>query len=513
MRATKTIDEIRAFVREAKQGGKSVGLVPTMGALHEGHLSVVRQAKRQCDVVVVSIFVNPTQFGPNEDFERYPRELGQDIDRLSAYNVEALFNPSREEMYPEGYSTWVDPGPLAEPYEGTVRPCHFRGVATVVLKLFNIVRPDIAYFGQKDFQQAAILRRLVEDLNLNLRIVMCPIVRDPDGLALSSRNRYLAAEDRQAALALSRSLTRAQQMVHGGEADAARVIEEMHKVLASEPRLQPDYVAIAHPSTLQPVSRITAGTVALVAARVGGVRLIDNAIFGPPGATTELLLQLAITGPPITSPKARIPGLAAETLRLRIEACRECAAITTIRLPPRDFLAQFIQRDYPDLNTVEIAVVGRCAPIRSENFIYRNQGKPSGFVNALFELVGVSDFGEFKRCFVLTDAVRCHAAGPHVPERAMQNCLEHLCAELRLFPNLRAVVTLGEDAYIAVQRFLMGRNPSSVLPFEEAMGSRGWAEEKITLSLLGEKPLRILHCYHPTLGYKRSPSIAALLRE
>lgn len=501
------------FVGEARGGGKSVGFVPTMGALHEGHLSLVRQAKRQCDIVVVSIFVNPTQFGQGEDFERYPREVGQDIDRLNAYNVDALFAPSAAEIYPEGFDTWIEPGRLAELWEGAARPGHFRGVATVVLKFFNIARPDLSYFGQKDFQQAVILRRLVEDLSLNVRLVMCPIVRDADGLALSSRNQYLQSADRHAALAIPRSLARGQEMVHGGEAQADRVAEAIRGVLRAEPKIQLDYVGIVHPGTLKPVQRIVAGTVALVAARVGGVRLIDNIIFGPPGATPELLLQLAITGPPITSPEARVPGLAAETLRHRIETCRECAAISTIRLPPRDFLAQYVERDYPDLNTVEIAVVGRCAPIHSENFLYRNPGKANRFDKALFELLGVNSFAEFKEHFVLTDGVRCHASGPHVPERAMQNCLQHLRSELELFPNLRAVVTLGEDAYFSIQRFLLGRNPSSVLPFEEALGSRGWTEERVSLSLLGERPLRILHCYHPTLGYKRSPSIAALLRD
>jgi pantoate--beta-alanine ligase len=513
MRVTKTIEEIRAFVKEAHAGGKSVGLVPTMGALHEGHLSLVRQAKGQCDVVVISIFVNPAQFGPGEDFERYPRQLGEDIDRLGAYNVGAVFAPSASEMYPEGFATWVDPGLLAEPLEGSARPGHFRGVATVVLKLFNVVRPDIAYFGQKDFQQAVILRRMVEDLNLSPRLVLCPIVRDEDGLALSSRNAYLDAAERRAALALPRSLARAQEMVHAGEGQARPVAEAMQKILLAESRIRLDYAAIVHPATLAPVERITAGTVALVAARVGSVRLIDNAIFGPPGAAPELLLQLAITGPPITNLKARIPGLEAETIKLRIEACRQCAAINTIRLPPRDFLAQYVQRDYPDLNTVEIAVVGRCAPIRSETFLYRNQGKSSPFVKDLFELLGVNNFEEFKCRYILTDAVRCHSSGPHVPERAMQNCVQHLCSELELFPNLRTLVTLGDDAYISIQRFLLGRSPSSVLPFEEALGSRGWAEEKTSLSLLGERPLRILHCYHPTFGYRHSPSIAALLRE
>jgi pantoate--beta-alanine ligase len=290
-----TVSEMKAFTAEARPRAKSLALVPTMGALHEGHLSLVRRAKTQCDVIVVSIFVNPTQFGPAEDFARYPRRPENDLELLRPLDVDVVFAPSSTEIYPAGFATFLDPGHLATVFEGAIRPGHFRGVATVVLKLLNIVRPDVAFFGQKDFQQVVVIRRLVKDLNLPVRIAVCPIVREADGLAKSSRNVYLKAEDRKAALVLSRSLKRTEEMVHAGEADAHKVLGEMRKTFDAEPRAQLDYAAIVNPVTLEPVTRVMPGSVTLVAARFGSLRLIDNLIFGPHGSTPEQNLQLAFT--------------------------------------------------------------------------------------------------------------------------------------------------------------------------------------------------------------------------
>jgi len=294
MRLISTIDEMRGFVRQTRTAGKSLGLVPTMGALHEGHLRLVREARNQCDVVVVSVFVNPTQFGPGEDISRYPRALDRDLQLLRGLEVEAVFAPPDEEMYPPGFETYVVPGPTAAQWEGASRPGHFRGVATIVLKLLNIVEPNVAYFGQKDFQQAVIIRRLVEDLNLDTRLVICPTVREPDGLAMSSRNAYLTPEERQVATVLYRSLRRAEELAQAGQTDAGKLLEEMRYVFEVEPRAQLDYVAIVDPLSLQPVKQVLTGCVALVAARVGCARLIDNLILGPPGAKPEMLLQLAL---------------------------------------------------------------------------------------------------------------------------------------------------------------------------------------------------------------------------
>jgi len=285
---------MKRFTADVRSQAKSLALVPTMGALHEGHLSLVCQAKIQCDVVVVSIFVNPTQFGPTEDFARYPRSPEKDLELLESLQVDAVFVPCSGEIYPPVCTTFVDPGHIATVFEGAKRPGHFRGVATVVLKLFNIVRPDVAFFGQKDFQQVVVVRRLVEDLNLPVRIALCPIVREADGLAKSSRNVYLNAEDRKAALLLSRSLKRAEEMAQAGEGDAEKLLEEMRRTFDAEPRVQLDYAAIVNPTTLEPVAQVNPGSVALVAARLGSVRLIDNLIFGPPGSTPELKLQLAL---------------------------------------------------------------------------------------------------------------------------------------------------------------------------------------------------------------------------
>lgn len=509
MRLITSVNEMKALTRETRSRGKSIGLVPTMGALHKGHISLIRQAKQQCDVVVASVFVNPTQFGPGEDFERYPRELDKDFNLLSSYNIDTVFAPAVDEMYPEGFQTFVEPGPLAEIYEGASRPGHFRGVSTVVVKLFNIVQPDMAYFGQKDFQQAVVIRRLVEDLNLNVRLVLCPIVRDEDGLAISSRNAYLEPPQRKLALALSRSLRRARDMAHSGETDAKSVLEEMHRVLRAEGRVKIDYATIVNPVSFEPVSRITTGMIALVAAQVDKIRLIDNTILGPAGTSPEELLRMALSAPALTTTEARAPGIDAEAVLHKLEGCRDCAAISTILLPPREFMASYIKRDYPDLSSVTTAVIGRHATARADNSFYRNSGRPNRFVTALYDLLGVSTFAEFKKRFILTDIIRCHTSGPRVPDRAMHNCSRHLRNELSLFPNLNTLVVLGEDAYTGIQRFLLERDPGDTQSFSNFMGSEGWVEERAEIACLDNRSFKIFYCHHPSLGYSRSPSIAS----
>ncbi len=511
MRLITSVSEMKALTRETRSRGKSVSLVPTMGALHKGHLSLIRQAKQQCDMVVVSIFVNPTQFGPDEDFGRYPRDLDKDFSLLSAYNIDTVFSPPADEMYPEGFQTFVEPGSLADLYEGASRPGHFRGVATVVLKLFNIVQPDMAYFGQKDFQQAIVVRRLVEDLNLNVRLVLCPIVRDDDGLAISSRNAYLKPAQRKASLALSQCLHRAEELVHSGECDAKKVLGEMQRVLRAEPRVKIDYLALVNPTRFEPVSRVTAGVIALVAARVDSVRLIDNTILGPAGTPPEELLQMALSAPAVTTTEARVPGIDAEAVMHKIAACRDCAAISTILLPPREYMAGYLKQDYPDLSRVRTAVIGRHATARPDNSFYRNNGRPNRFVTALYELLGVADFAEFKGRFILTDVIRCHTSGPRIPEKAMRNCARHLRNELCLFPNLDTLVVLGEDAYLGVQRFLLERDPDEIKSFSTFIGSGSSVEERAELSCLDNRSVRIFYCYHPSLGYWRNPSLAPVL--
>ncbi|MBZ5544610.1 MAG: pantoate--beta-alanine ligase [Acidobacteriia bacterium] len=512
MQLITSIAEMQGFARQTRSAGKSLALVPTMGALHEGHLSLLRQARRQCDVVVVSIFVNPTQFGPSEDISHYPRNLDKDLEALRPFRAEAVFAPTAGEMYPEGFESFVTPGETAAPLEGASRPSHFQGVATVVLKLLNIVKPDVAYFGQKDFQQALIIRRLVEDLNLETRLVICPIVREADGLARSSRNAYLSAEDRQAATVLTRSLRRVEELAHTGETRASVLLEEMRRVFAGEQRAQLDYAAIVDPVKLQPVERVASGCVALVAARVGPARLIDNLILGPPGTSPEMLLQLALTARPIASAHARIPGLETDVLRLKIENCRDCAAIISIRLPPREFLSKYVKRDYPDLNVVRIAVMGRDAPLNAETFLYHTPERQNRFTAALYELVGVRDFAEFKTRFVLMDALRCHTTSPHAPEKALGYCAKHLREELRLFPHLETIVVMGEDAALQFQRLLLGRSAKEIRPFGDLLRERGWTQEKAHIAALSDQPLQILYCYHPTFGYQRSPTLAALLK-
>ena len=284
---------MHAVARELVRRGQAVALVPTMGALHEGHLSLARRARTEGGALVVSIFVNPAQFGPSEDFARYPRNLERDLERLGPFAPEAVFAPSALDVYPSGFSTQVDPGEIGMGFEGASRPGHFRGVATVVLKLFNLVRPSVAYFGQKDFQQCVVIRRMVADLNVPVRVVVCPTVRDPDGLALSSRNSYLAPEDRHAAPVLYQSLRLAQEIFQAGEIRASALLDAMQSVLAGEPRISVDYTAIVEPAALKPVTEVETGHVALVAARVGATRLIDNLIFGPRCATEAELIDSA----------------------------------------------------------------------------------------------------------------------------------------------------------------------------------------------------------------------------
>lgn len=268
--------EVTAVSNEAHRAGKRVGFVPTMGALHEGHLSLVRTARAQADVVIVSVFVNPTQFGPTEDFSRYPRNPERDAAMLAAEKADYVFLPSTEEMYPAGAESWVTVEGLSEKLDGRSRPGHFRGVTTVVAKLFNIVQPDLAFFGQKDAAQVAVISKMVRDLNFDVHIVVCPIVREPDGLAMSSRNAYLNPEQRKQALVLHRSLMRVQHLIDRGETSTARLLVAGTQVMAEEPAVKLDYFEIVDRATLDPVSDISAGALVAVAAYVGSTRLIDN---------------------------------------------------------------------------------------------------------------------------------------------------------------------------------------------------------------------------------------------
>jgi len=281
MRAFTNIAGMRAACRAAKLERKPLGLVPTMGALHEGHLSLVRAAKAQCDVVAASIFVNPTQFGPNEDLATYPRSFERDCELLKQEGVELLFAPSVEEMYPGGAVTWVTVEGLSDKLCGRSRPGHFRGVTTVVAKLFHVVEPDAAFFGQKDAAQLAIIRRIVRDLHFPVEIVSCPIVREPDGLAMSSRNSYLDPQQRKAALVLYRSLMEVQSLFAGGERAPEKLIEAGKRVFAAEPPVRLDYFEIVDPETLEPLqpSRVWKTALVAVAAFVGTTRLIDNIVL------------------------------------------------------------------------------------------------------------------------------------------------------------------------------------------------------------------------------------------
>ena len=279
MRICNTIEDMRAACRSARTGGKQLGFVPTMGALHDGHVSLVRAARASCDVVAASIFVNPTQFGPNEDLAKYPRAFERDRELLEKEGVELLFAPSVEEMYPAGAVTWVTVEGLSDKLDGRSRPGHFRGVTTVVAKLFHIVEPDAAFFGQKDAAQVAIIRRMVRDLNFPLEIVACPIVREPDGLAMSSRNAYLDPLQRKQALVLHRALMRVKKSWESGERAAAKLAAAGREEVAGEKSVRLDYFEIVDADSLDPVETVVVGALVAVAAFLGPTRLIDNILL------------------------------------------------------------------------------------------------------------------------------------------------------------------------------------------------------------------------------------------
>lgn len=279
MKICVTIPEARVACRAARQKRRRLGLVPTMGALHEGHLSLVRAAKAMCDAVAVSIFVNPAQFGPNEDLSRYPRPFERDCQLLEKEGIDILFAPRVEEIYPAGAVSWVLVEGLSEKLDGGSRPGHFRGVTTIVAKLFHIVEPDVAFFGQKDAAQLAVIRRMVQDLNFPVEIVACPIVREPDGLAMSSRNAYLNREERVRARVLQRALQEARQKFEAGEKSVAELVSIGKQVFAPEPEVALDYFEIVDPDTLEPLERISQKALVAVAAHVGKTRLIDNIVL------------------------------------------------------------------------------------------------------------------------------------------------------------------------------------------------------------------------------------------
>ncbi len=277
MRTIISLDKLRA-ARLSLDG--TVGLVPTMGYLHEGHLSLIRQAKEECQHVVVSIFVNPTQFGANEDLSKYPRDLDRDLSLIEPLGVDLVWNPTAEIMYPPSYQTWVEVEAITRLLEGAMRPTHFKGVTTVVAKLFNAVQPHKAYFGQKDAQQAAVIRQMVRDLNFPIDIVVCPIVREADGLAMSSRNKYLEGDDRKAATVLFRALSAAKSAYEEGERNAEKLRGKMKKVLESEPRAQIQYVSCADYDSLEELDVVKGKTLLSMAVLLGKTRLIDNFVLG-----------------------------------------------------------------------------------------------------------------------------------------------------------------------------------------------------------------------------------------
>lgn len=276
MRTVITLTDLRS-IRPTFPG--IVGLVPTMGYLHEGHLSLVRRARAECDHVVVSIFINPAQFGPKEDLSKYPRDLDRDLRLIEPLGVDLVWMPTAETMYPQGYQTWVEVETVTRPLEGAMRPGHFRGVTTVVAKLFNGVQPHKAYFGQKDAQQAAVIRQMTHDLNFPIEIVICPIVREPDGLAMSSRNVYLDPEERNAATVLYRALNAARNVYENGERDAEKLRQMMREVIASEPLAQMQYVSCADYDTLEELETVAGKSLLSMAVFLGKTRLIDNFVL------------------------------------------------------------------------------------------------------------------------------------------------------------------------------------------------------------------------------------------
>jgi pantoate--beta-alanine ligase len=278
MKVAKTIESVRKLVKAARSKGKIIGFVPTMGALHIGHISLIEKAKQQTDFVVVSIFVNPTQFGPGEDFEKYPRPLKADLEICRKAGVDVVFTPSPQQMYPGENLTWVNVEKLTEQLCGQFRPGHFSGVTTVCAKLFNIVAPDIAFFGQKDAQQAIVIKRMVTDLNMPLEIVVCPTVRQADGLAVSSRNQYLTRQQKKNAPLIYKSLQKCQKLIADGVADSKTIINQMRKILQQAPSIKIEYISILDADTLQELKKITGRVLTAVAVKIGSTRLIDNIV-------------------------------------------------------------------------------------------------------------------------------------------------------------------------------------------------------------------------------------------
>jgi len=279
MKLAKTIESVRTLVKAAKGKGKKVGLVPTMGALHVGHVSLMEAAAKECEFVVVSIFVNPTQFGPGEDFEKYPRPIEKDLEICEKAGVDVVFNPTPEVMYGPESLTWVTVDKLSEPLCGRFRPGHFRGVATVCAKLFNIVLPDVAYFGQKDVQQAIVIKRMAADLNMPLEIVVCPTVREKDGLAVSSRNKYLSEQERKEAAKIYKSLQKCREMAEAGVMDSNEIVAQMRSILQQIKGGRIEYAEIVDAETLENADKITGKTIAAIAVKLGPARLIDNVLI------------------------------------------------------------------------------------------------------------------------------------------------------------------------------------------------------------------------------------------
>jgi len=274
-----SLSEMQSTAESLRKQGKRIGFVPTMGFLHEGHLSLMRASRKECNVTVVSVFVNPTQFGPREDFDRYPRDAEGDRKKCESVGVDILFMPGAKEMYPEKSSVFVTVEGISDILEGAVRPGHFRGVATVVAKLFDIVKPRVAYFGQKDFQQCVVIKRMVKGLNMDVEVGVLPTVREPDGLAMSSRNTYLSVDERRAAVILSRALKAGEELIRSGVREPEKVKQKMRAVLLQEKGIVIDYAEVADPETLGPVEIFSNRTVLLVAARLGKIRLIDNLLI------------------------------------------------------------------------------------------------------------------------------------------------------------------------------------------------------------------------------------------
>lgn len=281
MRVLRSPHEIYTQLDFERLSGRRIGLVPTMGALHDGHLSLVKRAKQECDVVATTIFVNPTQFGPNEDFSKYPRTLDADLEKLQTVGCDYVFTPASDSIYAPGHSTYVTAPSVASRWEGEVRPGHFQGVTTIVMKLFMMVPAQVAYFGRKDYQQVAVIKTMVEELNVPIRIVTCDTIREIDGLAMSSRNRYLSDTERHRAIGLSRALKKAEALATSGETSVAVLESAMEKVLLDAPVDSIDYARVVSADQLEPMEQLTAPAVAIIAARVGSTRLIDNALLFP----------------------------------------------------------------------------------------------------------------------------------------------------------------------------------------------------------------------------------------